>query len=595
VKTLKKIPILLYFAGAKRFIGSGAVPALGAILLAGVAVAYAGSEDLITYSDLTNNISLILPQETAIDPLEHHTYWRETGRNKTLYGIEAKYEAIYNEMPAMISELPTMYLYVIPYGSEEALQSDFSSWIEDEKFTSGDWELLDVGVNSFSYKTGVTNASDLFMTYSTEADTLHYITQIDNLLTVVNLYRGGGQYNKGNVFAYEEYVSDYEPTLEVMEGAANYIREAIDFFLDDITPIGPPAEYDYYLTSSDYNLDLESFHQLPQNGSISFDIYLDDTSEIGTILDTSGIKEAPSGSISLGINENAILDYNFYAPESNSDCRDSSGWHHIYTDESVDLYEWTNVRIEFGEELGMKIYINEELSGECGVYEGRSEETIYLGDYPEDIIEESFVGYIKNLQTEFSVNESGQAIDEINALKIFEDVSVGDEYAEAIAYLKDNGVIGGYSDSTFRPDQGVNRVETLKILLTGFNYEITGEKGSSDFTDVDYESWYAPYVEAAFDWGYISGYGDGTFKPGQPVNRVEFLKILTKSYGLDLTDYPVTSLYADTELTAWYAPYVQYAKDYALFDIGENFYPANPMTRGEVAEVMYRLLNTNSQ
>lgn len=560
-------------------------------LLASIGTAYA-NEDVITYSDLVTNIDLILPPETEMPSLENHSYWQETDRSSTLYGIEATYQALYDDLPSLTSELPTIYTYIVPYNSEQALQTDFSNFLEDEKFQTGEWILLDTGVNSFSYKTGAGSESDLFMSYSSESNTLHHVSQQDNLLVVVNFYRAGGQYNRENVLAYEEYIEDYESTISLLESVTTYIREAIDFFLDDITPLGPPPEYDYYLTSAGYNLALSDFYNVPLNGSLTFDMYLDDTSEIGTILDTFGIDEASYGAISLGINENAILDYNLYDPFTASDCGDSAGWHHLYTEESIDLYEWTNIKIEFGESSGMNIYIDDELQGSCEVYKSRSETPLYLGDYPEDIIEESFVGYIKNFKAAYATDEEGQIIDYLGSDEIFADVRVGDPNAEAIAYLKEEEVIKGYDDGTFRPDQEINRAEILKMLLEGFGYNVEVDTEEEPFTDVDYGSWYAPYIMTAYEWRIVNGYDDGTFQPSEMVNRVEFLKILIKTYGIDLTDYPIISLYIDTELDSWYSPYVQYAKDYQLFDIdGEgNFYPDKNLTRGEAAEAIYRML-----
>lgn len=551
--------------------------------------AYA-EDNAITFSELKSNIDLILPPESAIDPLAEHTYWQETDRDYTYLGIEATYQALYDDYPQQSSELPTIYTYVIPYASEDALQGEFSAFLDRSQFQSGEWILLTTGVNNFSYKTGAGSDSDLFMYYSSESNTLHYVEEQDNLLIVVNFFRGGGDYRRGNVLAYEEYIEDEEGTVAVLKSVASYIRESVDFFLDDITPVGPPAEYDHYMTSSSASLNLDDIYGIPKNGSISFDVYLDDTSEIGTIFDMSGISEAEYGSLSLGINENALLDFNFYDPFTVSECGDSAGWHHLYTEDSIDLYDWTSVKIEYGESIGMKIFVDNVLQGSCEVYRARGNGPIYLGDYPEDIIEESFVGYIKNIKTTFTTDGNGTIIDEIQG-RIFSDVGNTHDNAEAIEYLYEQGIIGGYEDGTFRPDQEVNRVEILKMLLLGFGYDLIEEAEDEIFTDVDYKSWYAPYLITAYDWGIIDGYDDGTYQPGEVVNRVEFLKILTGAYGISLADYPIISLYEDTEIDAWYAPYVQYSKDNELFDLVDNyFYPGNAMTRGETAEAIYRML-----
>jgi len=570
------------------------IPIIAIILLITASQQAAAFTSAITSQELQDNMTLILPSASSLESLEYHSNWTEIEYIETSYGISAQYEALYDDKYSLSTELPTIYQYIVAYESEYDLQLAFDDFLANEKFETGEWILLEETETSFSYKTGAGSDIDLIMDYSSESNTIHYVTQQDNLLIVVNFYRSGGVYNRGNVLAYEEYILNYEDTLSVLMSAASYTKEAIDFYLDDIETTGTPEDYDYYLTSSDYYLALNDFYSIPLNGSIEFDIYIDETSEIGTILDTKGINNPEYGSISLGIDENAFLDFNLYDPYTESGCDDSSGWHHIYSSEQTDLYEWTNIKIEYGADTGMNIYVNDYLQAHCEVYTDRSDEVLYLGDYPIDIIEESFVGYIKDIATSYSLNEDGERIDDVIAeYTIFTDVGEDHQYAVAIEYLKDNGIINGYPDGSFQPDQEVNRAEILKMLLLGFGYDVPEADSENPFSDVETGSWYEGYVLYAYDLEIIAGYADETFKPAQNVNKVEFLKILTRSYGIDLTDYPVTLLYGDTMMTEWYAPYVQYSKDNELMDVGEDgyFYPENPVTRGEVAETIYRMIN----
>ncbi|MDD4287582.1 MAG: CRISPR-associated protein Cas4 [Candidatus Peribacteraceae bacterium] len=110
---------------------------------------------------------------------------------------------------------------------------------------------------------------------------------------------------------------------------------------------------------------------------------------------------------------------------------------------------------------------------------------------------------------------------------VFQDVRPGiTPYAAAIESLKAHGIIEGYSDGTFRPSQTVNRAEFLKIIL-----ESRGKtaEGSNCFPDVE-DEWFAPYVCMAKEEGIVDGYPDGTFKPEQTINFVEAAKILSLAY-----------------------------------------------------------------
>ncbi len=101
-------------------------------------------------------------------------------------------------------------------------------------------------------------------------------------------------------------------------------------------------------------------------------------------------------------------------------------------------------------------------------------------------------------------------------------------YTEAIAALAAKGVLKGYPDGTFRPAARINRAEFLKIIL-----EARGMRDSLEqncFPDVKTE-WFAQYVCAAKKEGIVGGYPDGTFKPEQDIAFTEAAKILSLAYG----------------------------------------------------------------
>ncbi|MGL5831171.1 MAG: S-layer homology domain-containing protein [Candidatus Altimarinota bacterium] len=176
----------------------------------------------------------------------------------------------------------------------------------------------------------------------------------------------------------------------------------------------------------------------------------------------------------------------------------------------------------------------------------------------------------------------------------FSDLNENHPNYDAIVELKERGIIGGYPDGTFKPDQVVNRVEALKILLKAAEIDVPmdGAMGLAGFSDVDSSQWYAPYLRAALSRGIVSGYPDGTFRPTQTVNLVENLKMLMLARGVNMSSIIVPeNPYADAFKDQWYAKYVQYAKDRKLIDADADnkVYPGQGMTRGKLAETAYRL------
>lgn len=159
---------------------------------------------------------------------------------------------------------------------------------------------------------------------------------------------------------------------------------------------------------------------------------------------------------------------------------------------------------------------------------------------------------------------------------------------EAVEFLQQRGILDGYSDGSFKPQDSINRAESIKVLL-----ESLGEEPSQNtqalFSDVPTDAWFTGYVNKAKEKGIVDGYEDGTFQPGKTVNQVELLKVAFESFGIDLSNYPVTSLPNGADTSAWYAPYLQYAVDNNLLD-STNVNPGEGMTREAFSEVVYRLI-----
>lgn len=172
----------------------------------------------------------------------------------------------------------------------------------------------------------------------------------------------------------------------------------------------------------------------------------------------------------------------------------------------------------------------------------------------------------------------------------FTDVSETNHYFEAISYLEENGVLNGYSDGTFKPENSVNRAEFLKIVLEGTDIPLNVST-QTPFDDVDNSAWYAPYIRKAYDKGWIIGYSDGTFKPEQTINKVEALKIVGEVQNWELETAISERPFEDTPLSAWYTKYVAYAKNHAyLEETGTIFNPATLMTRASISDVIYRTM-----
>ncbi|QQR55058.1 S-layer homology domain-containing protein [Candidatus Peregrinibacteria bacterium] len=181
-------------------------------------------------------------------------------------------------------------------------------------------------------------------------------------------------------------------------------------------------------------------------------------------------------------------------------------------------------------------------------------------------------------------------VSEVLTARLFNDFSEDDDFYEAVNYLYRQGTIQGYPDGTFQASRTVSRVEALKFIFSGLE-EPVSSKLKVTFSDTQKGEWYYPYLATAHSLGVVEGYSDGSFKPTQGVNRVEFLKMLFNVLDVNVDPAVVENPYEDVNKLSWYAPYVAYAKEKNIFPLeGSTFEPAEPMSRAEVAEVIYRFI-----
>lgn len=171
----------------------------------------------------------------------------------------------------------------------------------------------------------------------------------------------------------------------------------------------------------------------------------------------------------------------------------------------------------------------------------------------------------------------------------FSDVDEGNKYYEAIEFLVTEGIINGYPDGTFKPDQPVNRVEALKFILEAIDAEILS--GDLPFYDVSASEWYSEYLYTGYSRGVVDGHPDGSFKPSNSVNKAEFFKILFNGMNVDINPEVNEAPYKDVNVSDWFAPYIAYAKEIGIIDgTLEEIGASNAMNRGEVAEAIYRVM-----
>lgn len=160
---------------------------------------------------------------------------------------------------------------------------------------------------------------------------------------------------------------------------------------------------------------------------------------------------------------------------------------------------------------------------------------------------------------------------------------------EAVNVLTQMGIIEGYPDGSLNPAGTITRAEMAKMLtLTTQKMDRTLTRA---FNDVGYGDWFYEYVENAKLYGYINGYGDGSFKPNLRVTYDEtsamISRVLTASYGYYRSDETINEA---PYVASWAQEYVSLLKDVSVYESLETYNGGKPVKRIDVIVALAALV-----
>lgn len=164
---------------------------------------------------------------------------------------------------------------------------------------------------------------------------------------------------------------------------------------------------------------------------------------------------------------------------------------------------------------------------------------------------------------------------------------------EDIELLSAKGLMGGYPDGTFRPNQGVTRAEFARMLISALNMDESAwalEASHQLFRDVPLKHWARGYIQLAWELGIVSGYKDGTFRPERVINRAEMVSMLLRA--LKFVGHGERQVSFSDELPAWAKENILVAAGWGLVSGFEDgtFRALEPVTRGQAVVFLNRFL-----
>lgn len=171
----------------------------------------------------------------------------------------------------------------------------------------------------------------------------------------------------------------------------------------------------------------------------------------------------------------------------------------------------------------------------------------------------------------------------------FKDVPVNSSFHTHIKWLKDNKITTGYTDGTYGVNKKITRGEVASFLyrISGDKHNVTGK---TKFKDLNSKSAHYTAIEWMTANGYTNGYTDGTFRPNQEVTRAELASFTYRASEEDFTA-PKVSPFRDVKTNSSHYESIAWlrAAGNVTGYVDGSFKPGRDITRGETAKMLYAL------
>lgn len=171
----------------------------------------------------------------------------------------------------------------------------------------------------------------------------------------------------------------------------------------------------------------------------------------------------------------------------------------------------------------------------------------------------------------------------------FSDIPKNHPYYNEISLIREMGIINGYNDGTFRPNELIKRKNLASMIVrSGADLQIT--RMSTYFYDVKESHPNYSEIMALYKAGIIDGDNKGYFNPDGSLTRAQLAKILVNSFKLEERSISPVK-FSDVKSSDWYSKYAMIIGSYGI-NVGTpgKFEASKPVTRAEFAVMVYRTI-----
>lgn len=164
---------------------------------------------------------------------------------------------------------------------------------------------------------------------------------------------------------------------------------------------------------------------------------------------------------------------------------------------------------------------------------------------------------------------------------------------QAIELVEDEGIMTGYGDGRFGPDESLTRAEAV-TLISRIKADIEDNyNGVPRFPDVTQGAWYDRAIGVAANNGWVKGHDDGFFYPGNPLTRAEFAAMMQRAFDLEASKANLALKFNDVSENQWFTEPVGAMLDNDLVRnfMSVNYQPGTEVSRAEAAWTFAQLIN----